>query len=722
MLDGCKLVMSSVRWSNTLSTVLVAVLTVAAAAQPLLENSTCGRIINTGRIEIRGSLDSRAGATIANERGVVTITGNARLEQPLLEGRTEFIGDTIGRAQRVPQITYRILYFGGASQKLFDTTSQRSLVCTDTLVTAHLSELVIEERYPLIARGRVHHDGDVNLDLRYGAVILQGNVEQALTGYGTMSALELDNTAGVRLNDSARVKIRHTLYLQRGELHNSPASNVVMMPSSLVIRTDSASIRDFLVSEGTYSVRYDGTSQIVTGNELPLNHSVLQSLVVRNSQGIVLDRHVTVNDSLYLEPQGKPTFIIAEPDSLQRYVITYTSSKLDPIFAHPRSEIIGSLRRTGLRGDSLPQLYTNRYTWLELRVPNAAVPASVTLRTLPKTFPPLPDGTKKVQRAFFVDATDARGASLIALPMTFGYAWLDTPLEPGTNESNGLDRSNVILQHWNGAGWRNIRSSRIPASLDSSGWAYSLADTVSVLGAFAIGYPAPVQVCFDARVLLEGAYRNGVMVTDLVRRGLVPSTPPNIYPYNRDPNRSYIQVRAFDSSIVDWVLVELRPRNPSSQDRIYRIALLRADGAIVDVDGSSRLCFDPMVDTTTYYIAIHHRNHLAIMTTEPQRLVNDDEPTQALLLTVPSAVFGGAAALKPIDYSPTTGVIFGMVAGDVNGDGSVDISDRADYDAIWNGCVQEGYLNHDTDMSGIVTTRDANKTWNNRGRTTNVPR
>jgi len=85
--------------------------------------------------------------------------------------------------------------------------------------------------------------------------------------------------------------------------------------------------------------------------------------------------------------------------------------------------------------------------------------------------------------------------------MTFGYAWLDSPLEPGTNESNGLDRSNVILQHWNGAGWRNIRSSRIPASLDSSGWAYSIADTVSVLGAFAIGYPAPVQVCFDARVL-----------------------------------------------------------------------------------------------------------------------------------------------------------------------------------------------------------------------------
>jgi len=721
MQDAYKSAMNKRSWIVARCIVLIGALWTPINAQHVLENASCGRIVNAGRIEVRGALESHSGGTIANSSGVVTITGNARIEQSALDGRTEFLGDTASAEQRVPQITYQVLYFRGQSRKLLDTVTQRSLVSSDTLIVESPSELLIASNYPLIARGRVHHDGIVNRDGRYGAIILQGSAEQRVSGRGSMSALELDNRAGASLEDSAQISIRHTLYLHRGQLRNSALANVAIQPGSLVIRTDSASVVEFLTAHGGYSVRYDGTWPIQTGNELPANDSLLRSLVVRNRRGIVLDRHVTVNDSLYLEPQDAPTFIVAEPDSLERYVVTYTPSQLDPIYAHPRSEIIGSLKRTGLRGDSTLQLYTNRFTWLALRVAGSAVPAAVTMRTLPKTFPPLPDGTTKAQRAFFVEATDRTGAPLAALPMTFGYAWLDTPTEPATDEANGLDRAKVILLHWNGARWRNVRSSRVPASLDPSGWAYSLADTLSVLGPFAIGYPVPVQVCLDARVLLEGPYRNGTMATDLAQRRLIPTTPPNIYPYNRDPNRSSISARVIDSSIVDWVLVELRP-SPSSQQRIYRTALLRADGTIVDVDGASRLCFEPTVDTTAYYVAIHHRNHLAIITADPQRLIGDDQPARALTLSLPRAVLGGAAALKPIDYTPQTGVIFGMVAGDVNGDGSVDVSDRADYDAIWNGCVQEGYFNRDTDMSGIVTTRDANKTWNNRGRTTNVPR
>ncbi len=35
-----------------------------------------------------------SGGTIANERGVITVTSDARIEQPALDERTEFIGDT----------------------------------------------------------------------------------------------------------------------------------------------------------------------------------------------------------------------------------------------------------------------------------------------------------------------------------------------------------------------------------------------------------------------------------------------------------------------------------------------------------------------------------------------------------------------------------------------------------------------------------------------------
>ncbi|MCX7929547.1 MAG: hypothetical protein N2663_02360 [Chlorobi bacterium] len=700
---------------------LLSAMTLGAAAQHVLDNVTCGRIVNAGHIEVRGELRSHSGARIANDRGVVTITGHAQIEQNILAGRTEFIGDTAGRLQRVPQITYSVLYFRGRSVKQLDTSSRRSLVSLDTLVTETPSQLLIFRDYPLIAHGRVHHDGSVNDAGAFGAIVLRGNSVQRLTGRGRMSALEIDNANGVLMEDSADIAIRHTLYLHQGELRNSPASNVLMNNRSLVIRTDSGSIVEFPRYSGGYSIRYEGASRIVTGNEVPAADNILQSLTVVTGGGLQMDRHVTVNDSLVVGTTNRATFVFTERDSTERYVLTYTPAVLDPFYMHPRSEVVGSLRRTGVVGDSTPQLYTNRYTWLAMRRPSSSVPASVTVRTLPQTFPPYPDGTTKARRAFFITATDRNGSLLGSMPYTFGYAWLDTPNEPTVNESNNLDRQRVILLHWNGARWRNIRSSRIPAALDSSGWAYSVADTLSQLGPFAIGYPVPVQVCLDARVLLEGPYRNGTMATDLARRGLIPSTPPNMYPYNRDPNRSVINTPVFDSTIVDWVLIELRP-NPTSPQRVYRTALLRADGTIVDVDGNSRLCFDPTVDTTTYYVAIHHRTHLAIITAAPVRLSSDDQPAQVVRLSTPTLVSGSAAALKPIDYTPTDGVIFGMVAGDVNGDGAVDINDRTDYDAIWNGCVEEGYLNRDTDLSGIVTTRDANKTWNNRGRTTNVPR
>ncbi|MDW8074721.1 MAG: hypothetical protein RMK00_02985 [Bacteroidota bacterium] len=686
-----------------------------------LDNNTCGRIVNRGLIEVRGQLHSYSGGFIRNESGRITITGDARIEQDILRGRTEFIGDSSGKAQQVPQITYEVLYFRGQSTKHLDPTARRSLVSSDTLVVEKPSELRIQRDLPLVALGRVHHDGAVNREGAVGAIVLRGTREQLLTGNGQMSVLEVDNPAGVRMGDSALIAMRHTLYLHRGVLKNTEGSNISMEARSLVIRTDSGAVEDFLKYQGGYSIRYQGSGRIVTGNEIPADERILQSLTVLNSGGLQLDRHVTVNDSLVVGTESQPTFVFTERDTVERYVLTYTHAELDPLYGHPRAEVIGSFRRTGIRGDSIPQFYNNRFTWIAPRVPNAQVPGAITLRSLPQTFPPFPEGTTKVRRALFVDATDKEGRLLGALPYTIGYAWLDTPQEPQTDESNGLDRSKVILLHWNGARWRNIRSSRTPASYDNSGWAYSLADTLSQLGPFAIGYPVPTQVCLDAKVVLEGPYRNGAMATDLARRRLIPPTPPNIYPYNRDPNRNAINARVIDTGIVDWVLVELRP-TMTSQHRIYRTALLRADGSLVDVDGASRLCFDPTVDTTAYYVAIHHRTHLAIITASPYRLAGDETLPQPLSLSSSTAVLGGAAALKPIDYTPTDGVIFGMVAGDVNGDGSVDINDRTDYDAIWNGCVTEGYLNRDTDMSGIVTTRDANKTWNNRGRTTNVPR
>lgn len=70
------------------------------------------------------------------------------------------------------------------------------------------------------------------------------------------------------------------------------------------------------------------------------------------------------------------------------------------------------------------------------------------------------------------------------------------------------------------------------------------------------------------------------------------------------------------SKIVDWVTVELRSASNSTSIVASRSALLRADGDMVDMDGSSPVQFSG-VNISSAYIAIRHRNYLGAMTASP---------------------------------------------------------------------------------------------------------
>ncbi len=64
-------------------------------------------------------------------------------------------------------------------------------------------------------------------------------------------------------------------------------------------------------------------------------------------------------------------------------------------------------------------------------------------------------------------------------------------------------------------------------------------------------------------------------------------------------------------------MVELRNKNNSSQILGTRSALLLRNGNIVDMNGTSDVVFANLT-ADDYYIAIRHRNHLGIMTQNPQ--------------------------------------------------------------------------------------------------------
>ena len=129
---------------------------------------------------------------------------------------------------------------------------------------------------------------------------------------------------------------------------------------------------------------------------------------------------------------------------------------------------------------------------------------------------------------------------------------------------------------------------------------------------------------------LQGAINNTnpflLMDDDLRQEGLIPLNDP----YSSDPNFSGIESKVISSNvlgvtgenaIIDWVLVDLRDPTNIFESRMAQPALLQRDGDVVDVDGVSPIGVNITGD---FYVAIHHRNHLGVMTDTPIRIDGTD--------------------------------------------------------------------------------------------------
>lgn len=75
--------------------------------------------------------------------------------------------------------------------------------------------------------------------------------------------------------------------------------------------------------------------------------------------------------------------------------------------------------------------------------------------------------------------------------------------------------------------------------------------------------------------------------------------------------------------------------------------------------------------------------------------------------------YGGTAAA--IEVEPG---VWAMIAGDANGSGTVDASDRSD---AWNDRNSSGYYSSDINLSGTVDASDRSTAWNNRNKSSAVP-
>ncbi|MFQ5584736.1 MAG: hypothetical protein ACE5GL_09910, partial [Calditrichia bacterium] len=219
---------------------------------------------------------------------------------------------------------------------------------------------------------------------------------------------------------------------------------------------------------------------------------------------------------------------------------------------------------------------------------------------------------------------------------------------------------------------------------------------------------SPAPIVTRIKVYLEGPYDTAgdTMGTEL-NPNLPLTQPYGTAPWNYSGTES---VTSMPDSIVDWVLVEVRSGISSTTTIDTSAGLLTKTGEITEVDGNKGISFQ--LSEGHYYIVVHHRNHLSIMTSVSQ-LLNSSANLYDFTASSGAAYESGATKLLESG-------VYGMITGDANGNGQVQNDDK---NAYWKTEVgTAGYKSADFNLNGQVQNDDKNTFWkSNAGRGTQVP-
>lgn len=214
-------------------------------------------------------------------------------------------------------------------------------------------------------------------------------------------------------------------------------------------------------------------------------------------------------------------------------------------------------------------------------------------------------------------------------------------------------------------------------------------------------------------VLLEGPYDG----TDM---GSVNITVPSSQPYNQAPwNYAGTETNgSLPANVVDWVLLELRTSASGSENAstvaFTQAALLLDDGSIVAADGSSTPIFE-LSSEDDYYIAVRHRNHLAVSSDT----ILSDGGKSAFTYNFSTAGANGTEGMY--DYNGD-GSLYVMYAGWV--DPTTDATINAgDYSAVYTdrNNTSATYDFTDANMDGLVDSADRAAVFNNRDYAEQLP-
>lgn len=248
-----------------------------------------------------------------------------------------------------------------------------------------------------------------------------------------------------------------------------------------------------------------------------------------------------------------------------------------------------------------------------------------------------------------------------------------------------------------------------PNTLDAVDFALGCTHTPIVAG-------IPSQLVVNLKLFLEGAYiGNGKMDTTLRKRNIIPTAQPfNQAPWNYTGTELTTLV-AMPSGVVDWVLVEIREMTTKSL-LAQKAAFLMANGLIRDIDNVTagvKFTNAGLTPNANYYVSVRTRNHLPVMSAFPLFLSSRSlydftiAEGQAYLYQQMKLIDEGLPGYGDEKY--------GLWAGDMDGNGKIEISDFNVYLSTTELAKINQYRKADVNLNRVVTYEDFNIYTNNVG-------
>ncbi|MBN3034529.1 MAG: hypothetical protein JW861_03020 [Bacteroidales bacterium] len=213
------------------------------------------------------------------------------------------------------------------------------------------------------------------------------------------------------------------------------------------------------------------------------------------------------------------------------------------------------------------------------------------------------------------------------------------------------------------------------------------------------------NITLDLKTFLEGPFNGADMNTGLNIAGFIPlSQPYNVDPWYYTGTGAVTAIPNAD--VVDWVLIELRdaPDATSATSATMfaqRVGFLLRNGAVVDLDGGSKLQINSAISHNLFVVA-WHRNHIGIMSAVP--LIEAGGIYTYDFTTSSGQAYGGGLAHK--ELAPG---IWGMTGGDGLPDNQINNGDKNQVWTLQAGTA--GYKAGDFDMNGEVNNGDKNDVW-----------